>query len=156
MTTNFGEFLKDKRNSKGYTINQLSLYTGISAAQLSRIENGKRKAPKVENLRKLSDALDVPFGIFMDAAGYSQDDKINEYKQDYERLTDKDELDIAKRMEKIRKDLEEGTGEDGLNFMGEPMSEDAKESLLEALEYAERQATRINKKYAPNKYKKKQ
>lgn len=40
--------------------------------------------------------------------------------------------------------------------MGEPMSEDAKESLLEALEYAERQATRINKKYAPNKHKKKQ
>ncbi len=154
MTTNFGEFLRDKRNSKGYTINQLSLYTGISAAQLSRIENGKRAAPKVENIRKLSDALSVPFSEMMNAAGYTQGEEIWENKQEY--LTEKDESDIAKRMAKIRKDLEEGTGKDGLNFMGEPMSEEAIESLLEALEYAERQATRINKKYAPNKYKKKQ
>lgn len=154
MTTNFGEFLRDRRTSKGYTINQLSLYTGISAAQLSRIENGKRGAPKVENIRKLADALSVPFNEMMNAAGYSQGREIQENKQVY--LTEKDESDIAKRMAQIRKDLEEGTGEDGLNFMGEPMSEEAIESLLEALEYAERQATRINKKYAPNKYKKKQ
>ncbi|MEF3330612.1 helix-turn-helix transcriptional regulator [Oceanobacillus oncorhynchi] len=154
MTNDFGEFLKAKRNKKGYTINQLSMYTGISAAQLSRIENGKRGVPKVENIRKLSDALSVPFGDMLNAAGYSRKEGVHTNEQNH--LTEKDEKDIAKRMAEIRKDLEEGTGKDGLNFMGEPMSEDAKESLLEALEYAERQATRINKKYAPNKYKKKQ
>ncbi len=32
------------------------------------------------------------------------------------------------------------------------MSEEAIESLLEAIEYAERQTKRINKKYIPKKY----
>lgn len=65
-------------------------------------------------------------------------------------LTAKDEKDIAKRMEKMRNDLKEGKG-DGLNYMGEPMSEEAIETLLEALEHAERIATLTNKKYTPKK-----
>lgn len=61
----------------------------------------------------------------------------------------KDDKDIAKRMEQIKKDL---TSEDGLMFNGEPMSEEAIESFLEAMEYAVRQTQRINKKYIPKKY----
>ncbi|MBU8908552.1 helix-turn-helix transcriptional regulator [Desertibacillus haloalkaliphilus] len=72
------------------------------------------------------------------------------YNQETE-LTDKDEKDVAKRMDKLRNDL---TSEDGLMFNGEPMSEEAKESFLEAMEYAFRQTQRINKKYIPKKYRK--
>jgi transcriptional regulator with XRE-family HTH domain len=66
-----------------------------------------------------------------------------------ELINQKDEKDIAKRMEQIKKDL---TGIDGLTFNGEPMSEEAVESFLEAMEYAVRQTQRINKKYIPKKY----
>lgn len=41
---------------------------------------------------------------------------------------------------------------DGLNFMGEPLSPETIESLLEALEHAEHKATIANKKYTPKKY----
>lgn len=68
-------------------------------------------------------------------------------------LTEKDEQDIAKRMEKIKKDLMEGNaGGEGLSFKGEPMSKEAMESLLESLEILERQTTLINKKFIPKKH----
>lgn len=54
-------------------------------------------------------------------------------------------------MEEFRKDL---TKQDGLSFNGEPMSEEAIESLSEAMEYAFRQTQRINKKYIPKKHRK--
>ena len=55
----------------------------------------------------------------------------------------KDEKDIAKRLEQFKEDL---THQDGLLFSGEPMSEEALESLMDAMEFAFRQ-TRNNKKY---------
>ena len=61
----------------------------------------------------------------------------------------KDEKDIAKRIEEFKKDL---SRVDGLNFSGEPMSEDAKESLIEAMDHIFRQTQRINKKYIPKKH----
>lgn len=63
----------------------------------------------------------------------------------------KDEKDIAKRLEEFKKDL---TSADGLNFSGEPMSDDAKESLIEAIDHLFRQTQRINKKYIPKKHRK--
>lgn len=61
----------------------------------------------------------------------------------------KDEKDIAKRLEAFREEIENS---DGLAFDGEPMSEEAKESLTEAMEHIFRQTQRINKKYIPKKY----
>lgn len=154
MSNKFGKYLKEKREEKGYTINQLALYSGISAAQLSRIENGKRGVPKAENIKKISDALSISYDKMMIIAGHYPDtgEQIIGQNSQLRENTEKDERDIAKRMEKLKKDLVEGADGDGLNFMGEPMSSEAIESLLEALEYAERQATRINKKFTPKKY----
>lgn len=70
MKTDFGIYLKGKRLGKGFTINQLALYSGVSSAQLSRIENGKRGAPKPENLRNIANALSVPYKEMMKVAGY--------------------------------------------------------------------------------------
>lgn len=62
---------------------------------------------------------------------------------------EKVERDIAKRLEAFRKEIENS---DGLAFDGEPMSDEAKESLTEAMEHIFRQTQRINKKYIPKKY----
>ncbi len=138
----FSDRLKQLRNEKKMSRDDLANKIGVSYSAIAKYETGIRE-PDYDTLIKLSRFFDVTSDFLL---GKTNDPD----------LTAVDEKDIAKRMAKIRRDLEDGTGEDGLNFMGEPMSEDAKESLLEALEYAERQATRINKKYAPNKYKKKQ
>lgn len=61
----------------------------------------------------------------------------------------KDERDIAKRMAELQADLASSSG---LLFNGEPMSEEAKESLLEAMEFGIRLAKKNNKKYTPKKY----
>ena len=45
-------------------------------------------------------------------------------------------------MEEIKKDLQ---GEDGLMFSGEPMSQEAVESLLDAMDYIVKQTKVINK-----------
>lgn len=67
-------------------------------------------------------------------------------------LTKKDEHDIAKTMEKLKETLE---NEDGLMFDGDPMSEEAKASILAAMELGLQAAKLKNKeKYTPKKYKK--
>jgi len=53
-------YIKEYRNSKGISLNELSKMTGISASYLSEIENNKKFGLAVINLCKISDALGVP------------------------------------------------------------------------------------------------
>ena len=53
----FGENLKKFREEKQLGVNQLALKSGVSAAQISRFENGKRKTPHVDTAKKLAKAL---------------------------------------------------------------------------------------------------
>lgn len=38
-----GNYLKERRESLGYSTNHIEIHTGIDKADLSRIENGKKK-----------------------------------------------------------------------------------------------------------------
>lgn len=150
----FGSYIRELRESKGLTLNQVALYSDISAAQLSRIENGKRGVPKPSTIKKISEALKTDYDELMVIAGHIEKDNNGKHVN---RLTEKDEKDIAKRMEKIKRDLIEGNaGGEGLSYRGEPMSPEAIDSLLEAIEHAERIATLANKKYTPKKYRDKE
>lgn len=62
----FGEKLKELRLSKGLGVNQLALKSGVSASQISRFENGERKDPTFETVKKLSQALGVSTSYFDD------------------------------------------------------------------------------------------
>lgn len=66
----FGAYLKRIRESRGMTVNQLAMYSDISAATISRIETGKRGVPKPNTIKKLSAALKIPYGDMMREAGY--------------------------------------------------------------------------------------
>ena len=164
----FGKYLKAMREQRGLGVNQLAALSGVSSSLISRVENEKRGAPKSSTLDELAKVLKASQVEFYFMAGhvgaleYNQDfipsDLALHYLSDEDKkLFNKDKLkqnlnderDIAKRMEAIRKDLKTP---DGLNFSGEPLSEEAIESLLEAMEYAVRQTQRINKKYVPKKY----
>lgn len=66
----FGEHLKHIRESRGMTVNQLAMYSGISSASISRYESGERNAPKPENIKKLAEALKIPYEELMEIAGH--------------------------------------------------------------------------------------
>lgn len=69
----FGIYLKSKRELRGFSVNQLALKSGVSAAQISRIENAVRGIPKPDTIQKLSTALKVDYQEMMEKAGYLSD-----------------------------------------------------------------------------------
>lgn len=144
-----GARIKEQRQKIRYTQKMLADKVSASPQVISNWERGYTE-PSADDISRLSEALECSSDYLL---GNSNNPTIIKSTNG---LSDKDERDIAKRMEKIKKDLKEGNQDgEGLNFRGEPMSEEAMESLLEALEHAERIATLANKKFAPNKYREK-
>lgn len=133
-----GDRLRIARERKGYSQIEVYRRTNINNKTLSKYEKNDTK-PDIETITSLANFYDVGVEWLMTGDSPSS-------------YSEKDEIDIAKRMEQIRKDL---SSEDGLLFNGEPMSEEAVESFLEAMEYAVRQTQRINKKFIPKKYREK-
>ncbi|BAB07268.1 immunity repressor protein (phage-related protein) [Halalkalibacterium halodurans C-125] len=148
----FGSFIRALRKKKGFTVNQLALYSGVSSAQISRIENGLRGVPKPETIKKLSEALGHPYEDLMQAAGYIDDNT----KTDLPALTERDERDIQKELEKIIKGLKTGNGFAAFGGLDiDELDEEDRELLIASLENSLRLAKRIAKqKFTPKKYRK--
>ncbi|QQX13904.1 transcriptional regulator [Bacillus altitudinis] len=70
---NFGAYLRALREKRKLSVNQLAMYSEVSAAGISRIENGKRGIPKPPTIKKLAGALKVPYEDMMQAAGYIEE-----------------------------------------------------------------------------------
>lgn len=136
-----GERLKLARERTGLKQTQVKERTNINNKTLSGYENNVSE-PDSATMAVLAELYGVSYKWLITGDG-SMIETSNT-------SSDKDEKDIAKRMEKIKNDL---SADGGLSFFGEPLSDEAKESLLEAMEYAVKQAQRINKKYIPKKYK---
>jgi len=106
----FGTYIKRIRENKNMTLNQVALYADISAAQLSRIENGKRETPKPVTVEKIAKALRVDYEELMVVAGYldeSNDEEISKFEY-YRRKINKEFPDI----DLMFKDMASLTGED--------------------------------------------
>lgn len=71
----FGEELKKLRESKGMTVNQLAIYSGVSSASISRYETGDRSTPKPPTIEKLAKGLKVDYKRLMVMAGYVEPNK---------------------------------------------------------------------------------
>lgn len=67
-------------------MNQLAVYSGISSATISKIENGKRGTPKPATIKKLATVLKVPYENLMAAAGHIQafPEEIREASESYQ------------------------------------------------------------------------
>ncbi|MED3785207.1 helix-turn-helix transcriptional regulator [Geobacillus stearothermophilus] len=148
----FGSYIRQLREKKGYTVNQLSLYSGVSSAQISRIENGLRGVPKPETIKKLSEALGHSYEDLMQAAGYLDDNAQPKLPE----LTEKDERDVQKELEKIINGLKTGSGFAAFGGMDiDELDEEDRELLIASLENSLRLAKRIAKqKFTPKKYRK--
>lgn len=67
---NFGDYLRDIREKRGFSINQLADKSGVSNAHISRLERGLRPAPSPKVIEKLAYALKVDPQEMMRVAGY--------------------------------------------------------------------------------------
>ncbi|MGU3439800.1 helix-turn-helix domain-containing protein [Bacillus cereus] len=107
----------------------------------------KKQTPSSDTLQKVADYFNVTTDYLL---GRSNQKNFHDIK-DSEGFTEKDRKDIGKRMEEIRNDL---TNSDGLMFSGEPLSEEALDSLMDAMEYIVKHTKKVNQKYIPKKYRK--
>lgn len=133
-----GKRLKKARENANLTQMNAAKKLDISNGTLSGYERNYRD-PDTDILNRMANLYDVSVEWLM-----GRTDEVNKPLQ-----PTKDEIDIAKRLKQFEADL---ANSDGLAFDGEPMSDEAKESLLESMELLFRQTQRINKKYTPKKY----
>lgn len=133
-----GKRIVHLRESKGWSQREIALRVKLNVSVMNRIESGERPV-KDQELADIARVLDTTSDYLLGITDNSKNENA------------KDEKDIAKRMADFTKDL---TSSDGLNFSGEPMSPEALESLMEAMEHVFRQTQRINKKFIPKKHRK--
>jgi transcriptional regulator with XRE-family HTH domain len=118
----------------------------LTKGTVSKFENGKA-FPGRETIEKIAKRFNVSVDYLLGRTEQKNRDII----KDEEDFSEKDKKDIGKRMEEIRKDLKDT---DGLMFSGEPLSEEALDSLMDAMEYIVKHTQKVNKKYIPKKYRK--
>ena len=83
----FGDELKKIRESRGMTVNQLAVYSGVSAASISRYETGDRGIPKPPTIEKLAKGLKIDYNQLMEIAGHIRPEN-NEDKNAAEMLNE--------------------------------------------------------------------
>lgn len=126
---------------KGVSPSKAALAAGISKSLVTKWKVNSVEVPSPEVLKRLSAYFGVPVS-----------ELLSEEKQKAPTLTEKDERDIAKDLERIMAQL--GTSGD-LMFDGDPMSDEARESMLAAMELGLRAAKLKNKaRFTPKKNKK--
>ena len=139
-------YLADRRKELGLTMKQVAEAVGVSEATVSRWESGQIANMRRDRIGTYAKVLQVRPTFIMTGEPESPE------TQKTPALNKKDERDIAKTLEQLRETLE---NEEGLMFYGDPMSNEAKESILAAMKLGVQAAKLKNKeKYTPKKYKK--
>ncbi len=133
----------------GVTPYKVSKETGVSQPTLSEWKKGTY-TPKQDKLQKIADYFGVTLDYLM--GNTHADEQTPPETQKAPTLNKKDERDIAKTLGQLKETLE---NEEGLMFDGNPMTDEAKESILAAMEVGLQMAKLKNKeKYTPKKYRK--
>jgi transcriptional regulator with XRE-family HTH domain len=65
-----GSYLIQVRNERGYSQRDLAEKSGVSPAEISRVESGKRQKPSPAVLRAIADTLVISYPYLMQLAGY--------------------------------------------------------------------------------------
>lgn len=134
------------RTEKGLKQKDIAEFLGVNRTTYVKYETGASE-PDNATLIRLSDFFNVSIDFLL---GKTDLRNYNDYNPG---INEKDEKDIARNLEKIMADLEDG--EAGPLCYGGEISDDTKELLRGAIEQALRIAKIENKaKYTPNQYRK--
>lgn len=132
--------IRELRKLRGLTMKQLGEVVGLAESTISQYENGKRQ-PDNETLLRLGEFFGVTVGYLLGAE-----------EQKTPVLNEKDERDIAKTLETLMTQLD-SSGD--LMFDGDPISDEARESIRAAMKLGLEAAKIKNKeRFAPKKYRK--
>lgn len=131
---------------QGISIGKMCNQLGISRGNLTELKMERIKTLKTDNLTKIA----VFFNVSVDYLLGNEEKPAPESRNG---LSIKEQKDIARKLEKMMDELEE-SGD--LMFDGNPASEEAKESIRNALAMGLEYARKVNReKYNPYKNKKK-
>lgn len=97
----FGKLLKELREARGYSMNQLALKAKINVSHISRLESEKRSAPKFNTIQKIASVLGNHENL-LTAAGYTPDNKI------WYKSKNADDLTIRESYKEIEEQWPEG------------------------------------------------
>jgi transcriptional regulator with XRE-family HTH domain len=140
------EKVRDKNGKKLSGI-AVAKMLGITPQYYYEIERGEKNL-SAEMAARLAEI----FGVTTDYLLGRTDESKSDWDSKLPELTEKDELDIAKDLQRIMDNLE---SREGLMYDGEPMDEETKELIKISLENSMRLAKRIaKKKFTPKKYRK--
>ncbi|MEQ8196626.1 MAG: helix-turn-helix transcriptional regulator [Clostridiaceae bacterium] len=137
---NFENLLIFKRKELGLSLRDAAKLMGISHTYLNVLEKGADPrnnapaSPTPDTLRRISEAYKISYKKLMTDFGY---------------LSEKNEKDIQKRIEELRKDLLSDI--EGLNLGGDPLSPEAAEIIIGALSIGLHEARILNRKYLSKK-----
>lgn len=158
----FAQRLKELRKEKGLTQVQVAQRFNISNGAVAMWETGKRE-PDFATMNRLADffnvSVDYLIGNTNEPWFYLDNDRIlqeiNSYEDGSTResyLTARDKHDIARDLERIMEALDT-VGD--LQFDGDPMSDEARESIKAAMKLGLEAAKVKNKeRFTPQKYRK--
>ncbi len=151
----FSERLKALRAESGLSQAEFSKQTGITKSSVNMYERGERE-PGLDRLEIIADFYNVDMDFLLGKSDIKNKTQLLERQKENltenDRLTERDRKDIAKDLERLRQDLESA---DTLMFDGDPMTDEARESILAAMKLGLEAAKIKNKeKYTPKKYKK--
>lgn len=128
-------------DSKGISCKRAAMEIGLSNSIAAKWKR-TGATPNGETLSRIADYFGVTVGYLLG----------EEEQKETPVLTVKDERDIARNLEQIMADLEH-SGD--LMFDGNPMTDEARESMRNAIELGLKAAKLLNKEtYTPKKYRK--
>ncbi len=129
---NFGERLRSLRSEKEYSLRKMAEELEISFSALGKYERNEHQ-PDFDTLKKIANYFNVSIDWLLG-------------RTILRTHTLEQEKDLAKRIQQLNRDID--TSED-LTFNSEPLSEESKKALSEALEFAVRLGETISKKHPP-------
>lgn len=149
-TKKLGLIIKELRLKNDLSLRDLAERSGMSYSFINSIENN-RYSPSRDTVLALADSLrGANKNELLLLAGFSPEADPKPSSDPYYTLTEKDDRDIAKDLEKMLSDLE---GDEALAFHGEPMTEEDRDLLRISLENSMRLAKEMaKKKFTPKKY----
>lgn len=148
----FGEELKKCRSAAGLSQRQLAELLNVSQQAVGSWETN-RTSPSPETIADIANVLEISSDKLL---GVSAQKNPPQSDGTFEpELTEKDELDISKRLNAVLEDL--GSTGEALMFDGEPLEldDETRDALIKSIENSIRMGKLIAKqKYTPKKYRK--
>lgn len=136
----FFDIFSELCTKKGLSVYKVCTEIGLNRSAVAKWKKGA--TPNGTTIAKIADYFGVTTDVLLSAP----------IQPSSPALTAKDARDIARELDRLRTSLESG---DTLMFDGDPMSEEARESILHAMELGLQAAKLKNKeKYTPKKYRK--